>query len=570
MTRVQRITDLSVSLLLLAATTAFFSGPYAFHTINLEQLQLFENTRHYFTETVAVPGGLADYLGRFLTQFCYQAWSGALVIAVLLTLIRLLTWLLCSRKDPVTGALSFVPSILLAMVLCGRYPTLTLPTAFLLTLAAAWAVTKIRGDRARCVIALVLAPVLYGVLGSFVLLYAAILATHERRRPFGIAILLLAAACPIVTYLWLPYPLGRLFYGLHYYKLHVGMPVWPWIAALAAAVMVALGETPVPQRSPRAWPALYAAVLVIAVPAVLLCSNFSDEQSMKYNILTGKRMWNRILNEASRKDPKTYSEIACLNLSLCKTGHLGGHMFDFHQDGPETLLPNENTPHHDGLSTAEIFYQTGMVNNARRYCFEALNAIPDYQKSAPVYKLLAEISIVNGRYELAREYLTALSHTLFYKKWAEERLIPFREKTDPSLIDEYAQKRLERYKLGDDYIFDYNHADFTLRQLVEEYPGNLTAINYLLAWHLLTKNLSGFVAECPFEAFTTAVPKAWQEGFLLDWVQSGGFMENLPSFISEQEAHLIQAFSRDFDANVPMDEMQRRYGNTYWFYYFFK
>ena len=570
MTRVQRITDLSVSLLLLAATTAYFSGPYAFHTINLEQLQLFENTRHYFAETVAVPGGLSDYLSRYLTQFCYQAWSGALIIAVLLVLSRFLLLALCRRKDGVVRALTFLPAILLMMVMCYRFPTMNLLVAFDLTLAAALLVSRIADTQARRVIALVLVPVLYGVLGSFVLLYATILAIHERRGPFGIAILLLTAACPIVTYLWLPYPLGRLFYGLHYYKLHVGMPAWPWIAALAAAAIVALGETPVPQRSPRAWPALYAAVFVVAVPAVLLCSNFSDEQSMKYNILTGKRMWNRILNEASRKAPKTYSEIACLNLALCKTGHLGGHMFDFHQDGPETLLPNENTPHHDGLSTAEIFYQTGMVNNARRYCFEALNAIPDYQKSAPVCKLLAEICIVNGKYELAREYLTALSHTLFYKKWAEERLIPFREKTDPSLIDEYAQKRLERYKLGDDYIFDYSHADFTLRQLVEEYPGNLTAINYLLAWHLLTKNLSGFVAECPFEAFTTAVPKAWQEGFLLDWVQSGGSMENLPSFISEQEANLLQAFSRDFDANVPMEEMQRRYGNTYWFYYFFK
>ena len=143
MTRVQRITDLSVSLLLLAATTAYFSGPYAFHTINLEQLQLFENTRHYFAETVAVPGGLADYLGRFLTQFCYQAWSGALIIAVLLTLVRLLTWLLCNRKDPLTGALSFVPSILLAMVMCYRFPTVSLLTAFALTLAAALAVSRI-------------------------------------------------------------------------------------------------------------------------------------------------------------------------------------------------------------------------------------------------------------------------------------------------------------------------------------------------------------------------------------------------------------------------------------------
>ena len=570
MTRAQKITDLAVSLLLLVAAAVYFSCRYGFHTINMEQLQLFEGTWRYFADTVSLPGGCSDYLARFLTQFCYYAWSGALIIAVLLVLSRCLLLALCRRKDGVVRALTFLPAILLTMVMCYRFPTMNLLVAFDLTLAAALLVSRIGAPRTRRVVALVLAPALYMLLGSFVLLYAVILAVRERRAAFGLAAVLLAVACPLVAYALLPYPLGRLLYGLHYYKVHVDMPVWPWIAALAAAFIVALGETPVPQRSPRAWPALYAAVFVVAVPAVLLCSSASDEQSMKYNILTGKRMWNRVLNEATRKAPRTYSEIACLNLALCKTGHLGGHMFDFHQDGPETLLPNENTPHHDGLSTAEIFYQTGMVNNARRYCFEALNAIPDYQKSAPVCKLLAEICIVNGKYELAREYLTALRHTLFYKKWAEERLIPFREKTDPSLIDEYAQKRLERYKLGDDYIFDYSHADFTLRQLVEEYPGNLTAINYLLAWHLLTKNLGGFVAECPFEAFTTAVPKAWQEGFLLDWVQSGGSMENLPSFISEQEANLIQAFSRDFDANVPMDEMQRRYGNTYWFYYFFK
>jgi len=570
MSRTQRITDIFVTLLFLAATAAYFSIWYGFHTINLEQMQLFEGTWAYFADTVSIPGGCSDYVARFLTQFCYYAWSGALVIAVLLVLIRCLLLALCRRKDVVVRALTFLPAILLLMVMCYRFPTINLLVAFDLTLAATLLVSRISGSRAGRVIALVLVPVLYGLLGSFVILYAAILAIRERRGGFGAALLLLAVACPLIAWFWLPYPIGRLLYGLNYYKLHVGMPVWPWIAALAAAFIIALGETLPPQRSPRAWPALYAAIFVVAVPAVLLCSSASDEQSMRYNILTGKRMWNRILSEATRKAPQTYSEIACLNLALCKTGHMGGHMFDFHQDGPETLLPNENTPHHDGLSTAEIFYQTGMVNNARRYCFEALNAIPDYQKSAPVCQLLAEICIVNGRYELARKHLTALSHTLFYKKWAEERLLPFREKTDPSLIDEYAQKRLERYKLGDDYIFDYSHADFTLRQLLEEYPGNLTALNYLLAWHLLTKNLIAFVAECPFEAFTTAVPKAWQEGFLLDWMQSGYALENLPSFISEQEANRIQAFSHDFDANVPMDEMQRRYGDTYWFYYFFK
>ena len=569
MTRVQKITDLAVSLLLLVAAAVYFSCWYGFHTINLEQLQLFEGTWTYFAQTVSLPGGCSDYLARFLTQFCYYAWSGALLIAVLLVASRCLLLALCRRKDVFVRALTFLPAILLMMVMCYRFPTINLLVAFDLTLAAALLVSRIRAPRTRRAVALVLVPVLYMLLGSLVIVFAAILALRERRAAFGLAAVLLAVACPLVAYALLPYPLGRLFYGLHYYKVHVQMPVWPWIAAAAAVAVVALVETRAADGKFRAWPALYAAVFAVAVPAVLLSSSFSDEQSLKYNILTGKRAWNRIVTEATRKAPKTYSETACLNLALCKTGHLGGHMFDYLQDGPETLLPNENTPHHDGLSTAEIFYQLGMVNNARRYCFEALNATPDYQKSAPVCKLLAEISIVNGRHDLARQYLTALSHTLFYQSWANERLAQYEEGIDPSFMEEYAQKRLERYK-GDDYIFDYNYADVSLQQLMVEYPGNLTALNYLLAWQLLTKNLDGFVADCPFEAFTTAVPKAWQEGFLLDWEFRGDPMEELPSFINPELAVRKQAFTRDFNSNVPMQTLQRIYGDTYWFYYFFK
>ena len=121
-----------------------------------------------------------------------------------------------------------------------------------------------------------------------------------------------------------------------------------------------------------------------------------------------------------------------------------------------------------------------------------------------------------------------------------------------------------------DPIFDFNKADLSLMQLMEEYPGNLTALNYLLAWDLLNKNLGGFVAHCPFEAFTSAVPKAWQEGFLLDWEMTGLPMEELPDFIDGNLADRKAAFTRDFNANVPMATLQRQYGDTYWFYYFFK
>ena len=569
MTRPQRITDLSVSLLLLVASTVYFSVWYAFHTVNLEQLQLFEGTWAYFAETVSVPGGFSDYLGRFLTQFFYHAWSGALILAGLLVLIRALLRRICTRKDAIIGAATFLPSILLMMVMCLRFPTVSLLTAFCLTLVAVLAVKGIRSTKARRIWTLILIPVLYLLLGSLAALFAAIVAIQEHNWRFGVVALLVAIACPLVASLIFAYPLRRLFYGLSYYKVHVQMPVWPWVAAFVAAAVVALAESPVLAGNDRTWRAAYAAVVIFAVPAVLLCSSRNDEQSLRYNSLAGKRAWNRIVTEATRRAPKTYGETACLNLALCKTGHLGGHMFEFRQDGPETLLPNENTPHHDGLSTAEIFYQLGMVNNARRYCFEALNAIPDYQKSAPVFKLLAEISLVNENFEMARKYLTSLSHTLFYRRWANERIALLKDPAGPFVPNEYIEKRYERYK-GEDYIFDYNHADFSLRQLLVEHPGNLTALNYLLAWNLLQKYTGEFVAACPFEAFTSTVPKAWQEGFVLDWNRSGYPADDLPEFITPALAARFEAFTRDFNANVPLAAMQERYGDTYWFYYFFK
>ena len=569
MTRPQRITDLSVSLLLLVASTVYFSVWYAFHTVNLEQLQLFEGTWAYFAETVSVPGGFSDYLGRFLSQFFYHAWSGALILAGLLVLIRALLRRICTRKDAIIGAATFLPSILLMMVMCLRFPTVSLLTAFCLTLVAVLAVKGIRSTKARRIWTLILIPVVYLLLGSLAALFAAIVAIQEHNWRFGVVALLVAIACPLVASLIFPYPLGRLFYGLSYYKVHVQMPVWPWVAAFVAAAVVALAESPVLAGNDRTWRAAYAAVVIFAVPAVLLCSSRNDEQSLRYNSLAGKRAWNRIVTEATRRAPKTYGETACLNLALCKTGHLGGHMFEFRQDGPETLLPNENTPHHDGLSTAEIFYQLGMVNNARRYCFEALNAIPDYQKSAPVFKLLAEISLVNENFEMARKYLTSLSHTLFYRRWANERIALLKDPAGPFVPNEYIEKRYERYK-GEDYIFDYNHADFSLRQLLVEHPGNLTALNYLLAWNLLQKYTGEFVAACPFEAFTSTVPKAWQEGFVLDWNRSGYPADDLPEFITPALAARFEAFTRDFNANVPLAAMQERYGDTYWFYYFFK
>ena len=61
------------------AVLLFFGLAYPHHLHYQEQFQLFLFDSTYVWEIVRVPGGVADLLGRFSTQFFLYAWVGALI-----------------------------------------------------------------------------------------------------------------------------------------------------------------------------------------------------------------------------------------------------------------------------------------------------------------------------------------------------------------------------------------------------------------------------------------------------------------------------------------------------------
>lgn len=72
-----------------------------------EQLQMFQFTVQYATETLKQAGGLALYISGFLTQFYVILWVGPLIAATLLTLVALLSSLIL-KKISLRNDLSFV------------------------------------------------------------------------------------------------------------------------------------------------------------------------------------------------------------------------------------------------------------------------------------------------------------------------------------------------------------------------------------------------------------------------------------------------------------------------------
>ena len=151
------------------AVLLFFGLAYPHHLHYQEQFQLFLFDNSYVLDVLNRPGGLADLLGRFTTQFFLYAWVGAALIAVLLSTVQLLSWCLLRRLSlahrigwgSVLFALSFLPSSLLWLFLLDENALMSGPWAVLLTLLVARGYQALPRRRYHWLCLLFIIPALY-------------------------------------------------------------------------------------------------------------------------------------------------------------------------------------------------------------------------------------------------------------------------------------------------------------------------------------------------------------------------------------------------------------------------
>ena len=138
------------TLLFGVAVLLFFGLAYPHHLHYQEQYQLFLFDGSYVWNIVRLPGGVADLLGRFCTQFFLFAWVGALIIALLLSAVQLLTLRLTSWGR--LYGLTYVPSFLLWLFLLDEHALLGGVWAVVLTLLASWCFDLLPRGRWRAIL----------------------------------------------------------------------------------------------------------------------------------------------------------------------------------------------------------------------------------------------------------------------------------------------------------------------------------------------------------------------------------------------------------------------------------
>ena len=481
----------------------FFGLAYPHHLHYQEQYQLFLFDSSYMWDVIALPGGVADLLGRFSTQFFLYAWVGAAIIAILLSVIQLLTLGLANWGR--FYGLSYVPAFLLWIFLLDENALLGGVWAVVLTLSASLAIDKMADGWTRRILTALLIPFLFWIAGPVSIVFCILQIRRANHFIWNIATMLLFVLTPLVLAHCLLVLDGSLWRGIHYHRYPTVIPTMLWMAVLALVILLGVqgvkGVKGVKDEctcrykshTPNDILLTFASFAVVAVVMAVMVwknSNFKAEKTMKYDFMACHQQWNRILNTIDEEKPNNQIGVTVQNLALAKQGTLLNKMFEYNQNGMLGLLPDVQRDATSPMPTAEAYYHLGLTNIAQRTVFEAQEAILDFQKSARCFKRLAQTNLINGDYEVARKYLMILKKTLFYSDWANETITLLGNEKAIANHPEYGT--LRTFAIKNDFLFSDNATPEILERLYLSNKKNKLAYQYMMASFILTGDRESF------------------------------------------------------------------------------
>lgn len=579
-----------LSLLFGVAVVIFWSVPYMSGLCFQEQYQMFLFDIGYFLERIVLPGGLADYISEFLVQFYYMPVLGGTIIALLLMSIQAISWGLMKQygmKAVFPGyLLSFVPSIVLWCAMGDQNLLLSFVVALSGALLMGWIHNRFHNRLVKVVFELVSTALVYWFLGPVVFLYAALMIGDTLMKGkqnghilsslgYSACLLILTVAWILLTTQSLQYPLYRIFSGLNYYRYPGTVSPLPLGVMIWTVVVVFFGMVP----DGHAWIKKLQqskVVMVLAYVLVIVASWFGIKASfdamtydlIDYDFLVRTEQWDKIIEKAEKKPATTPLGVSCVNLALSQKGQLADRLFEFYQNGGEGLFPTFTRDMISPVSTAEIFFRLGMVNDAERYMFEAQEAIPNYRKSARLTRRIIECEIINGNYQVAAKLLRRLQKTLFYSNWANQMMALLGNEKAINRHPIYGKLRKYREK-KQDFLFSDREMDQMLGLLFLNDNHNKMAYEYLMCYELLQRDLEKFVQYYPLGRFVgyDHIPRSFQEILIGNWMKTHSDPRTIPYSVDAQNVNNTLNFIQLYMQNPKNPQLgQQPYVSNAWHY----
>ncbi|MDR2534186.1 MAG: DUF6057 family protein [Tannerellaceae bacterium] len=566
-----KINLLKIIMALAASLFGFwYSGWIMPHGMALkEDLILFTYNSGFFESYFSRPGCLSTLAGDFFSQFLFNRWSGAFVMAVFM----LSGYLLAARTlrrfyAKSTACLTAIIPVGLELLAAGNvFWSLAMPAGWIISVVAFEGCSMIKDNRFwRPAVLFSVAAALYVAVGSAVFVFVALVAAREDRdgagkllRAAGSA----AAACAVCFGLraWYMLPVEKAF---AYPYSSVGQ-AWGVIAlaTMAFASHISFARCEIPRA------AASIASLGLAGIFLVLYLNYSPqkvENLLKISDEVARGQWAEALQTGERlQDPIASSYI---NIALSEQGALGSRMMEFYQPSSSGLFL-EVSPSAGWWTiffASDAYFHVGDLAMAQHSAMLGMIFSPR-ERSARLVKRLAEICIISGELQAARKYASMLCNTLFHRAEGRQLILQAQSaESFPTITN--MRRRIHRRDLIRNFWPPVESLESLA--LIEE---NRAARDYLLAFHLLHKNIPAF-----FNSYTLYYKdsgrepqKVWAEALLIYLAATGAKADELRSLgISSEIVRSFADYTKAHEASGgSLNFLRQRFPGTYWVYYHF-
>lgn len=570
-----------------AALFVFLQGYSKYHFYFIEQSQLFQLTWEYISDKLLVPGGLALVLSEFLVQFFIVPYAGAAITAALLVLAGLAVRGIVRRVVPDTNLfLLYLLPVILIMFVHFDFNYLVYGTVALdMMLGVLLLCLHISNDKWRMGAEVILAPVLFGLLGAVALLFAVLVLVYEffnkTHRWYWVLLSgFLAILCGICSVRFAA--LGEYRFAFlpdAYY--HMALNPKPviydsWIS-LPLILMVAFWLKRRKKATGKKMLIAGCAVQLMLLGA--LCwwgvPKFGDEKAIKVKELdyyARTEQWDRII-EACKGRLTNYLNICYLNLALAHKGELADRAFSFDQKGPLGLMVTWNKTEQISILLSEITFAMGNPALSQEMAFEAY-ATAIGEGNPRTLKRLIQTNLIYGEYPVAEKYIRVLENTCCYRSWANKHRKYLYN--DAEVEKDPVLGKMRKCLSDNNYLSEMNNMEKDLRVIAEANPSNKGAIEYLGLFFLMSKDLGNFKNMLKYYYGTDVLPvlpKSFQEAVITLSETDPDYWKSFnisPAVMQRFADYKKQVLANKNNANALPGLMYRAYGDTYWFYYMFK
>lgn len=569
--------------------------------------------RSFFAETVTVPGGAVEYASSFLSQLFFYSPAASLIVTGVAAGFWLCAYLLVRRVGGVSSFLfGFPPALGVVLLYCYYNHQLTSLLALLVSAVFGVAYVNLRFERTvfRVAVFGVMSVCVYYAAAGAGLIFAVVAVVYELSRrswaAFVLNVLVWAAVAYVVgvRLFWLEgrhaylrlvtvFPLGANLQMASVLYIYLYLAVAPgavalWSNLFAGRVVKAEGRKSRKKKRVQSTRAsvLRSEWLRFAVSAVVLggvsllgtriCFDSSRNEMLVMNSLRRQERWVEYLAAAKEFEKHGYHNVQVnydVNHVLYHTDRLGDEMFSYMQSADGLLLLAEGKMRSSMRyqRAIEFFYDLGDMNSAEHWVYEVFEtegASPDVLKS------LADINIVKGQFETARIFLRRLSKDLLWGGYARKRLDLLAGDGDLSVDDEV--RRLRSLARSTDKAYAHQKSEGVLLEMLEANPKNKMALEYLMAFYLLTHKQDKLVANLYRleDAGYERIPEHWQEGILIycskerKGVDLHGF--EVSAETQERFGKYVSAYTAlKKDKRAAFAKLAPEFGNSYFFYSMF-